>query len=617
MIPSNGTEKSQSKLRQLFNREPVSPDNLPAYEHDARQLEPSEAYVYQSLEHNEIRIFWMQLSSSVEDEIVGMLETVNMGERRKFPRDRAYHALSYAWGPTYDDRSHLTDTIICDDCQLRVTSNVKQALRRIRAHGSMQLLRRQQDRSGNPRDGMGPLWIDAICINQDDHKERNSQVRMMGRIFTECLSLVIWLGEPDEGVLGDEQCELLGKLCTVSNGVQWEQGIYPLPGYGKTGEHLLSVLKSILARPWFSRRWVIQECAPQGVSGCIMLGAAQCHRDLFTALLKRKNLLSLAKPLQMPRLSRTIFQTLYTFDNSQCEDARDRVFALKELSGDGNLIQVDYNQDVRNTYLNVARRIVFGVIDVDDFATQFFRSGPQISQRVSIPDAANIPDALTLLALASCKKPIIDDKLELHMESWLPDWRIPTEFESIQHEWAVEMCLRDDEESKDILLTVTKHELVNDRNGYNYYATEGIIVANHPRSRSTASRVGLYDSEQLDFDTKLQCWAESVQKRLESHCQDQGTNEDLVWLTLAAWPSKGRRDHRMLAFIIRPSQRRSTFQNMPVYRLVSCLMTEVMPVLSTVEIIELTEERTATLRTAWQTLTESTPFLSWQEFCLE
>jgi hypothetical protein len=256
-------------------------------------------------------------------------------------------------------------------------------------------------------------------------------------------------------------------------------------------------------------------------------------------------------------------------------------------------------------------------MDDDDFATQFFRSGPQISQRVSIPDAANIPDALTLLALASCKKPIIDDKLELHMESWLPDWRIPTEFESIQHEWAVEMCLRDDEESKDILLTVTKHELVNDRNGYNYYATEGIIVANHPRSRSTASRVSLYDSEQLDFDTKLQCWAESVQKRLESHCQDQGTDEDLVWLTLAAWPSKGRRDHRMLAFIIRPSQRRSTFQNMPVYRLVSCLMTEVMPVLSTAEIIELTEERTATLRTAWQTLTESTPFLSWQEFCLE
>lgn len=39
------------------------------------------------------------------------------------------------------------------------------------------------------------LWIDAICINQDDIAEKNSQVAMMAEIYKKATRVNIWLGE--------------------------------------------------------------------------------------------------------------------------------------------------------------------------------------------------------------------------------------------------------------------------------------------------------------------------------------------------------------------------------------------------------------------------------------
>ena len=38
------------------------------------------------------------------------------------------------------------------------------------------------------------LWIDAICINQQDLRERSSQVKIMGDIYRLADRVVIWLG---------------------------------------------------------------------------------------------------------------------------------------------------------------------------------------------------------------------------------------------------------------------------------------------------------------------------------------------------------------------------------------------------------------------------------------
>ncbi|KAF7676069.1 hypothetical protein GT037_005574 [Alternaria burnsii] len=45
------------------------------------------------------------------------------------------------------------------------------------------------------RRSVGEYWIDAICINQSDLAERASQVQLMGRIYREAESVVVWLGQ--------------------------------------------------------------------------------------------------------------------------------------------------------------------------------------------------------------------------------------------------------------------------------------------------------------------------------------------------------------------------------------------------------------------------------------
>ncbi|KAL2124105.1 hypothetical protein VTJ04DRAFT_470 [Mycothermus thermophilus] len=55
-----------------------------------------------------------------------------------------------------------------------------------------------------------PLWIDALCINQDDIDERNSQVLLMGELYRHAAAVLSWLG-------GDEKQEdhpVLSSLAT-------------------------------------------------------------------------------------------------------------------------------------------------------------------------------------------------------------------------------------------------------------------------------------------------------------------------------------------------------------------------------------------------------------------
>ena len=51
------------------------------------------------------------------------------------------------------------------------------------------------------------LWVDALCINQDDVEERSQQVSIMGRIYKEARMVLVYLGEEWSGV--DSVCEYI------------------------------------------------------------------------------------------------------------------------------------------------------------------------------------------------------------------------------------------------------------------------------------------------------------------------------------------------------------------------------------------------------------------------
>ncbi|XP_014553941.1 hypothetical protein COCVIDRAFT_40077 [Bipolaris victoriae FI3] len=89
----------------------------------------------------------------------------------------SYKALSYEWG-----RKDITKYIIVNGIRVQVTHNLEAALRRIRKSDSEVI-----------------LWVDAVCINQQDLDERNSQVAMMSKLYSKTTLTYAWLGEDDDG----------------------------------------------------------------------------------------------------------------------------------------------------------------------------------------------------------------------------------------------------------------------------------------------------------------------------------------------------------------------------------------------------------------------------------
>jgi hypothetical protein len=100
----------------------------------------------------------------------------------------SYEALSYCWG----DASVKT-TIRCEGGALHVTKNLKAALLYLRNRTAERL-----------------LWIDAVCINQEDLQERSQQVGIMADIYRNASGTIVWLGEENQNSgLGIELCEKL------------------------------------------------------------------------------------------------------------------------------------------------------------------------------------------------------------------------------------------------------------------------------------------------------------------------------------------------------------------------------------------------------------------------
>lgn len=51
-----------------------------------------------------------------------------------------------------------------------------------------------------------PIWIDAICINQNDIDERNYQVAKMKRIYEQAAEMTVWLGTHHDDSHAAFQC---------------------------------------------------------------------------------------------------------------------------------------------------------------------------------------------------------------------------------------------------------------------------------------------------------------------------------------------------------------------------------------------------------------------------
>jgi len=135
-----------------------------------------------------------------------------------------YEALSYVWG-SEDNKQ----PIYIDGDELHVTANLHVALLRLR-HCIVDRI----------------LWIDAICINQDDNDEKGHQVEFMTKIYAKASRVIVWLGEAEEEEEdnSDQALEIILRAAE-------EQSTN-----AATNERNEQAILTLLERPWFQRIWV-------------------------------------------------------------------------------------------------------------------------------------------------------------------------------------------------------------------------------------------------------------------------------------------------------------------------------------------------------------------------
>jgi hypothetical protein len=251
-----------------------------------------------------------------------------------------YEALSYTWGNQYSKQ-----TVFCRNppSVLEVTQNCYSALRRLR------------------NDSIRCLWIDAICINQNDDNERSAQVRMMDRVFAMASRVIVDLGEetPGSRLLFDELVE-----ADQSNKLT---GKYTRP---RPSDKIIQELECLFRRPWFWRVWVIQEVI---ANPCvrIMCGTHQSSWDALEAcdmgyaqtrvsMKEDPPIMRINSPYQLQeyKLPDGLWRILLNTRSLTASDPRDRVFALLYLLGSGLDIRdqlVDYSQSSEVIFTRVGK----------------------------------------------------------------------------------------------------------------------------------------------------------------------------------------------------------------------------------------------------------------------
>ncbi|OAL18512.1 hypothetical protein AYO22_10489 [Fonsecaea multimorphosa] len=166
-----------------------------------------------------------------------------------------YVALSYAWGDPTNAKA-----CYCDGLEFPVAESLRGALITLRT-----------------RDTPSPVWIDSICINQDDLAEKSRQVSMMREIYSRATATIIWLGETCDGdIVATQLMRNLNSVYPNPRMIPQKGSIYE-PGRTQEFNHLArpeelglpplispewSRLIDFYKKPWFSRVWIIQElCA--------------------------------------------------------------------------------------------------------------------------------------------------------------------------------------------------------------------------------------------------------------------------------------------------------------------------------------------------------------------
>lgn len=194
-----------------------------------------QAYKYKPISHNCIRLLKLLPGEPAADleanlEVRTIRSTSGSqadGEVHPYPEE--YEALSYHWG--FQDDVTKTIKILSQSRSfyIGIKPNLDAALRQLR-------------HPLEPRS----MWIDALCINQEDSDEKTTQVLLMSRIYSSAKAVAVWLGVEAGG--SHRAIQFMHRCLDLDD-------LDSLVRDSVTSEDW-AALSELMRRPWFSRRSV-------------------------------------------------------------------------------------------------------------------------------------------------------------------------------------------------------------------------------------------------------------------------------------------------------------------------------------------------------------------------
>lgn len=283
-----------------------------------------------------------------------------------------FEAVSYTWGSR--ERQHMLRIRHNNfEKEVKVTANCLAALQRLRYT--------QKDRT---------IWIDAICISQDDVLEKNTQVAMMGRIYEHASRVLVYLGEEadNSGAVMDliesmpepKRSRTIDRIIAESSTREMtaetkEQQVSDVGNESTVGPSLQSLL-ALPGSRWLSRLWVLQEItnAKNATVVCGNRSVKWQKLRSFYAMVSQKEALKGLYKTPAALFIRKVWnaehlpKVLHASRHCGAQDHRDKVFAplgLFHSSAELNC-PIDYSKSVQDIYREMAQYCIshFGRLDV-------------------------------------------------------------------------------------------------------------------------------------------------------------------------------------------------------------------------------------------------------------
>ena len=300
-------------------------------------------YAYSPLDSDHIRLLMIEIGPETSTLRCSI-------EHFKFSEAPPYRALSYEWG------SPIFKTIRLNGLPVNVRKNLLNALWHLRLTGFT-----VPSLDGNhafKKSDTRWIWIDALSIDQGNTRERNHQVRSMGRIYKEAVGVFAWLGCRDDGQFGSTVYVAVQELAILAR-ADPKASDYFLDKFG------LSKFHELVYQPYWKRMWIMQEItlAQQITILFDDISAEWKGLERLQGILNgRSPVLYASEAFRLDRHRRNeirstledLVETGRTFD---CLDPRDKIYAILGLAVDcqDDQIKIDYSKSLFEVFSDTVR----------------------------------------------------------------------------------------------------------------------------------------------------------------------------------------------------------------------------------------------------------------------